>query len=73
MNPQLIGTLVDGAIPIAAGVYGTLLGFRVVGRKLGESEKYDRWHARFGKMFKVGGPALILLSVVRLVATLPVW
>jgi hypothetical protein len=70
MNPQTIGALVDAAIPIAAGLYCTLLGYRVVGKKAGESEKYDRWHARSGKMFKVGGPALMLLGVVRLAAAL---
>jgi hypothetical protein len=70
MNPHLTGALVDGAIPVAAGLYLTLLGYRVVGKKPGESEKYDRWHARFGRFFKVGGPLLILITVVRLAAEL---
>lgn len=71
MNPQLIGLLVDGAIPIVAGLYCTLLGFRVVGKKAGESAKYDEWHARFGKALKIGGPLLIVITLVRLAAAAP--
>lgn len=64
MNAELIANLVDLAIPMAAGVYGTLLGLRTVGPKLGSNEKFDAMHAKWIKHFKWLGPALIVISVL---------
>ena len=71
MNAQLMGMLIDCAIPILAGAYCTLLGFRWVGKKPGESEKYDAWYARFGRWFKFIGPLLVVITLVRLLLSLP--
>ncbi len=63
MRPEILTALYDGGIPFFGGIYATLLGFRVVGKPPGESAKYDEWHARFGKLFRVLGPFVILFGV----------
>jgi hypothetical protein len=67
MNARLIASLIDGAIPFAGGVYITLLGFRVVGKKLGANSRFDDWMSRFGKFFRIGGPLLIAFGVFQAV------
>lgn len=67
MRAEAIATIIESTIPIAGGLYGTLLGFRVVGKKPFESLEYDRWHERFGPMFRVLGPLVILFGVFQLV------
>ena len=66
MNPKMIGALVDGAIPLVGGIYFTLLALRVVGKKPGESVKFDQWYDRFGMSFKVLGPALIVFGIIQM-------
>ena len=63
MRPEVVGELVSGAIPVIAGVYATLLGFRVVGKPPGLSEKYDAWHNRVGVIFRVLGPLVALFGL----------
>lgn len=63
MRPEVIGALVDGAIPFFGGIYATLLGFRVLGKKPGVSPKYDEWHRRFGGLMKILGPLLVLFGL----------
>lgn len=62
MDPKLFAALVDGGIPFFGGLYITLLGFRVAGRKPGESPKYDDWHERHGGLLQVLGPLLMLFG-----------
>lgn len=59
MQPELVGALVDGAVPFFAGIYATLLGFRVVGKRPGANLKYDEWHHRFGRHARLVGPCLV--------------
>lgn len=66
MSPEMIGALVDGSIPLLGGVYATLLGHRVLGKKEGEDVKYDAWYERYGGLFKWLGPALILFGILQL-------
>jgi hypothetical protein len=61
-----MAVLIDAAIPFLVGVYCLLVGFRVVGKKPGVNPKYDQWHARFGTVFKVVGPVLMLVGVIYL-------
>ena len=63
MSPDLIGNLVSSAIPLFGGIYVTLLGYRVVGMKPGMSLKSDEWHARFGRMFQIFGPLMIVFGL----------
>jgi hypothetical protein len=63
MRAEMVGELVNGAIPFFGGIFATLLGFRVLGRKPGANLKYDEWHNRFGTLLKVLGPLLVLFGV----------
>jgi hypothetical protein len=63
MRPEFIGELFNAAIPFFGGIYATLLGFRVVGKKPGASPKYDEWHSRFGSLLKLLGPLLVLFGL----------
>jgi len=63
MQAETIGALVNGAIPILGGLYVTLLGFRVVGKKPGESLQYDEWHRKHGGKLKVLGPLVALFGL----------
>jgi hypothetical protein len=63
MNPRIVAGLVDALIPTLGGVYATLLGYRIVGKKPGESFDYDRWHERYGTMLRRFGPLIIVLGI----------
>lgn len=63
MRPDVLGELVNGAIPFCGGIYATLLGFRVVGKQPGSNPKYDEWHNRFGGILRVFGPFLVLFGL----------
>ena len=64
MRAEQIGALVDGAIPFAAGLYATLLGYRVLGKKPGESPQYDEWHRKHGGKFRVLGLLTLLTGLL---------
>jgi len=64
MDPRTTYTLISGAIMVLAGVYGTLLGRRVVGKKPGEDAEYDRKFEKRLKWLKWGGPLIIVLGVI---------
>jgi len=59
--------LVEGVLVLLLGVYTILIGYRVLGKKPGEEMKYDEWYRRFGKIFKIGGPLIILFQVIRII------
>jgi hypothetical protein len=63
MRPEVVGELVNGAIPFFGGLYATLLGYRLVGKPRGVDFKYDQWHERFGSMLRILGPVLILFGL----------
>jgi hypothetical protein len=63
MRSEMVGHLIDGAIPFFGGIYATLLGFRVLGKKSGVNPKYDQWHKRLGGLLKVLGPSLVLFGL----------
>jgi hypothetical protein len=56
--------LVLSAIMLAAGIYATLLGHRVLGRRPGLSFAYDAWHDRHGHRLRRLGPLLILAALL---------
>lgn len=45
------------------GLYGTLIGFRYVGKRPGESDAYDRMHATFGRRLRIFGPFVMLFGI----------
>lgn len=63
-------TLVEFGFLLIGGVYGTLIGYRKVGKAPGENAAYDAKYNKTLKWFKWGGPALIIWSVVLLLIRL---
>jgi hypothetical protein len=63
MRPEVVGALVEGAIPFFFGIYATLLAYRIVGKKPGESPRYDEYHAKHVGKLKVLGPLVALFGV----------
>lgn len=64
MTAELIGVIVDKGIMLLAGVYFTLLGFRLVGKKKGQSVEYDAKMAKVAPFFKICGPLLVAISLL---------
>jgi hypothetical protein len=69
MQSEGVGELVNGAIPFFFGIYCTLLGRRLIGKKLGEDPRWDEWHNRFGGLMRVVGPTLIVFGLLQWVAS----
>jgi hypothetical protein len=63
MNPEVFAGLAEGAIPLLGGLYGTLIGHRIIGKQPGEDYKYDLWHKQFGTMLKLLGPFMVLFGL----------
>ena len=66
MTAEQIGSTVDAAIPLVTGVVVALLGWRVLGKKPGASPALDQWHAKWGKAFRLLGPALGVFGALRI-------
>lgn len=67
MSPSMLGAIAEGGIPMLAGAYMLLTGYRVIGPKPGASEARDRWHAKFGRFFRVGGLFVLGVGIMMLV------
>ena len=63
MNANLIAGLVDAAIPFLGGLYATLLGNRIIGKKPGVDPNYDQKLERLVPFFKFGGPFLMVFGM----------
>jgi hypothetical protein len=70
MTAELIGIIVDKGITLLAGIYFTLLGFGLVGKKKGQSAEYDAKMAKVAPLFKICGPILIVIALVLIAAKL---
>ena len=65
MDPlTFVATNIDFLIMFLGGVYATLLGYRILGKKEGVDEKWDAWYAKFGHHFKWLGPSLMFCAVL---------
>ena len=53
---------------VFCGMAVTVLGFRLMGPKEGDNFKHDEWHRRYGTLFKIGGPVLLLVGIYRLMS-----
>lgn len=62
-SAEIIGVLVNAAIPICAGLYGTLLAHRLVGKQARQDARYDQWHNKYAKYLKILGPFLIIFGI----------
>jgi len=63
MSSHTLATLVDSAIPFLGGLWLTLIAYRIVWNKPGDS-KWEAWHKRFGRLGKWLGPALMVFSII---------
>lgn len=64
MGHETTGDLANAAIPLVAGIYATLRGLRLIGPRRGLSPRSDEWDDRFGRVFRVFGPLLILFGLI---------
>ena len=55
----------SGLIPIAGGIYGLLVVFRVV-RVSKNPDANERWLRKFGSLMKILSPLIILFGVAEL-------
>lgn len=60
---QFNSALINGLVPLAFGVYTTLLGYGVVPANPGNPQKSSAWRARHASKAKLGGPILIVFGV----------
>jgi hypothetical protein len=63
MKRDLLITLAGDSLLFAGGLYATLLGFRVIGKKPGVSAQHDDWYKRWGRNLKILGPMLMVFAV----------
>jgi hypothetical protein len=63
MNPALFAALTNAAIPFFVGVFAILHGYRLIGTRPGENAKWDEWHKQHGKVLRILGPVLIVVSL----------
>lgn len=63
MSPQILAALTTAAIPLLAGIYFTLVAYRILGKKPGQDFHYDQWHARYGNVLKIMAPGLVLFGL----------
>lgn len=66
MSSDQIANIIEGSIPLAAGIYFTLLGHRIVGKKPGIDYKYDDWIEGKTSLFKTLGPIVIIFGVIQI-------
>jgi len=59
-----------GIIPIAGGVYGLLLAYRIVSLKRKDPQKDELWHKRFGTIMKMLSPIVIAFGILKLLGIL---
>jgi hypothetical protein len=64
MSAETIGGLANFGLMALAGVYLTLLGFRVIGTPPGQNPQVDAHRAKWGSIYRIGGPALIAIGLV---------
>ena len=70
MSADMFGMLIDKGIPFAGGIYMTLLGFRIIGKKPGESDLYDNRLKMAAPILKVCGPLLIVTALLQILLRL---
>jgi len=70
MRPEVIAVLVDKGISLSAAAIALLYGYRVIGKRPGESVDFDKWHAKFGRPLRICGWVMIACFAPLLVADL---
>ena len=54
-------------IAILGGIAGTLLAYRIVPLTMFGSVDMEDWHDKFGKIFKILGPAAVIVGLLILI------
>jgi hypothetical protein len=63
VSAKALTLLYEAGIPLLGGLYATLLGFRVVGKKPGADPKFDELHRQKLEWLKWGGPLVMAIGV----------
>jgi hypothetical protein len=60
--------VIDGIIMASLGGIFSLIGYRVI--QFPSSARFDpeRWHAKNGRLFRLGGPALMVIGTILAIA-----
>lgn len=58
--------LARALIPVIGGIWGTLVGFRYIGRGASNTIDATEWHRRYGRQLKYLGPFLIIFGIFRI-------
>jgi hypothetical protein len=66
MDPLSFALFQHGFL-IFFGVYITLLGYRKIGHKPGTNLKADMWSQKYGWIFRIGGPIMVVGNLLILV------
>ena len=66
MSAKLIAALIDGAIPLAGGLYMSLIGYDVVRLTRGDPQRLAAWMARWGTFMRLGGPLIAMFGVFQI-------
>jgi hypothetical protein len=62
--------VLQALIPLAFGVYSSLLGYGIVPANFKDPKKASAWRARWGMQARIGGPLLIAFGLFQLVRAL---
>lgn len=58
--------MLQALIPLAFGIYTSLLGYGIVPASFNNPKKASAWRARFGTQARIGGPLLIAFGLFQL-------
>jgi hypothetical protein len=64
MNLQFMASFFDLVLSLILGLIATLYGFRILGEKSNESQKFDIWYDKWGKHLRWIGPGFMGFSVI---------
>lgn len=60
---QFSSALVNALVPLAFGIYSSLVGYGIVPAKPGDPKKSSQWRARWGTQARIGDPLLIVIGL----------
>jgi hypothetical protein len=60
----MVSVLIQNGLMVLVGLYMTLIGYKVIGRKPGEHLTCDAWFKRWGWIFKIGGPFVLVANLI---------
>jgi hypothetical protein len=61
-----LATVIDHSISVLGGVLALLVGYRVLGPKVGTNPKYDTFYLKWAKHMKWLGPLIIVFALVQI-------